>query len=365
MSRIVAQASILWLVLSASGCMSSNHDQLAARDAGPFTQVDASDAAEADGTAGDDALADVEDALSDDAYDPPLPIQPDGPSVFTFVNGIPDAPAIRVCFALRTQSGFELQPVAPWPSDAAGIAYAHASADSSVPGGVDLASEDVRVVVISGDLASIGNRTCAELAAPPAGVVLSPLEVIPAGTLSHGRHVVMAAAGCVGGESHTDPAQETVCGVGYAPTHPTVTLLLGTVDRVPPSDRVGLQVFAASLATPLSQVDHVLADPVVRTTLATDLAPGAVAPQPPNADIEPDWFGGPGSPNRFEIFDSGQPGASSTVLVGDAMARGGVAGQDVVSGSNFTVVLVGPRAGLGDGAWWAGFTMTVIRSDPI
>ncbi len=344
--------------------MSSNHDALAATDAGPSLLTDASADGVGDGLDDDATALDAGDGSTDQAVDSPPPIQPDGPSVFSFVHAIPDSPALRVCFAVRSGSSFTLLPVAPWPSDAAGLAYAHAASASTVPGNVDLGSTDIRPIVLTGDLSQLGTSTCEAMSTPPAGVQASSLPVIPRGTLTHGRHVIMAAAGCVGGDTHQDTAQETICGDGYLPDHPTLTLYVASLDRAPSQDFIGLQVFNASLATPLSQVDHVVADPVTRTTIVSSLPPGAVAPSPPNYALTPGQLGGSGSANRLELFDSGMQQASSTVMVADAMARGGLASQDVVAGRNFTVVLVGPRAGTPDGAWWNGFTMTLLPSDP-
>lgn len=365
MSRIVAQASPLWLVLFATGCMSSNHDILAASDSGSSVLPDAGDDAPGADTGEDASDPDATEGLIEDApSEIPPPIQPDGPSVFSFVNGVADSAAIRVCFAVRNGTTFELLHEAPWPADAGGLAYGRALSAASVPGGADLATTDIRPIVLAGDLVAMGSTKCDAADPPPPGVVLAPLEVIPAGTLSHGRHVIIVAAGCVGGPSHSDIAQNTVCGSEYAVNHATATLFVASVDRTPTPGYVGLQVLAASVATPEAQVNHVTADPVVRTTIATNVAPGEVAPQPPNTELQAGALGGLASSNMFELIETNAASASATVLVGDAMARGGVAAQDIADGKNFTVLLLGPRAGMGAGSWWNEFTMTLVRNDP-
>ena len=315
--------------------------------------------------AGHDSEPEVgEDALADVIEEMPDPIQPDGPSVLTFINGMADLAAARVCFAPKTSGGFALLSVAPLPDDSNGLPYAHALSLQSLPGAIEVATTDVRPVVFGGKLSAIAGKTCADLSTVPDGVHWAALEVIPAGTLSHGRSVLMVAAGCVGGPDHVDSAQDIICGTGYSPAKPTARLFVASMDRTFQSDRIGLQVFAASLATPLSQVDHVASSPSFRTTLASSLAPGGIVPRPPNFDLSVVQLGSDPASNDFELFDSGQPSASASIPVGEALARGGLSFADFVDGRTFTAVLIGPRAGLGTGAWWQGFTITLVRNDP-
>jgi hypothetical protein len=252
--------------------------------------------------------------------------------------------------------------VAPLPEDAAGLGYARALVRSDLPG-IDLAAQDIRPVAFSGDLAAIGGLQCDELESPPKGVTRSVLQILPAGSLSAGRSVLIVLAGCVGGEGHETSVAELVCGKGYTSSKPTAGLLVASMARAPVADRIGLQAFGGSLAAGTLTLRHVSSE-LFSNDLALDVPPGVISPKPPSTDLSVQTLGANPAEGRLNIYEKYQSVPTTYALLPDALARGGLTLTDLVDGRNYTVVWVGTRPGASPGTWWAPFTLLVVRSDP-
>ena len=367
MRRIVAQAGLLVGLFAAEGCQSSNHDALVARPEGP--DAGGSGGYALDGAAGKDSASEepegatdtgVDDS-SDDADD--TGVTPDGPSRLTIVNGLADSGAIRVCF--HSGNGAALSPlaVAPSPEDATGLVFAHGMVLDGLPGGVDLATQDVRVVAYAGDMAALGSKTCDALDPAPPGVVEASLQVIPAGSLVAGRSVLLVVAGCAGGVGHEGAGIDQACGKGYSLTKPNATLLVATMTRAPDADRIGLQAFGGSIAAQSLSLRYTTSEQFA-TDLSQDVVPGEIAPKPPTVVLTGQSLGFKPEEGKLDVMEKGQSAVAASALLGEALSRGSLGLGDFVNGRNYTIVWVGAREGTAPGAWWMPFTMLVIRSDP-
>src|SRR4029434_835147 len=96
-----------------------------------------------------------------------------------------------------------------------------------------------------------------------------------------GRDLLLVAAGCLGGPTHTDPSEQYVCGADYRPDRPTLTALVAASAKASVSGKVALQVMNGS---PLSEsVDLVAVPPApeVPIALVSDVVAGALAPEAP------------------------------------------------------------------------------------
>ena len=363
-----AAVVVLLGLLASAGCAGGDHDALAARDAATGGSAGAGGSiVDAASESSDAPVTDADDEEAGEADAPQLldsSFGPDGPSVFTFVHGVVDASHLRVCFHAFTGGQFEALDVAPLPDEPLGLPFAESFTGSTLPGSIDLATTDVRPVVYVGELGSIAGRRCTQLATPPADVQKVPLAVIPAGTLAMQRSVLMVVAGCVGGVDHVDSYQESICGKGYVSDKPTIRLLLASVDRATESSAIGLQVFIGSLSSGSFKVDHLAAMPSQTNTLASSAMTGALEPRPPTFALSESSLGTDIGKNTFRVFvdQSAEPGRIA--YLPDALARGGLVQGDFVNGANFTVVLVGPRPDVPEGAWWRSPELTVVSNDP-
>lgn len=368
MCRMLAHAAAGSLLVLCWGCTNTDHDALAARDAGPEEaalvdqQLDAPDDQQAEAGAPDAFEdGDVPDAEPEASVEAGPGLQPDGPSVLTFVHGVVDAAHLRVCFWSR-EEGQELapHPVAPWPNRAQGLEYASSLSTATLED-IDLESEDVQPVLYVGDLAALGTISCADLAQPPEGVSAYALQVLPAGTLSKQRHVVAVAAGCVGGAGHEDSVQELVCGAGYGPSAPTVRLLVASVDRLVQEGAIGMQAMGGSVASPALTLQHWAPSPGTVVQVASRVAAGMVAPRPPSFVLNHAQLG---AMSENELMLSEGSGEPVRLKLADALDAGGVRAEHFVEGRSFVTIWVGPRVGMGVGTWWMPFSALVIAADP-
>jgi len=165
----------------------------------------------------------------------PAIMEPDGPTRFTFVDGVADEPSISFCM-VSYPSG--VSTLVPFPSG--GLAFAHAYVAPA--GSPDIPTTDALILAIAGTLP--GGTTCGDVAANPLGfpdAVVVELGVVPATALAMHRSFLLVPDGCFGGASHTSSSQAAVCGMAYAPDTPTPGLSLLAMSRISEATRVGLQ----------------------------------------------------------------------------------------------------------------------------
>jgi hypothetical protein len=316
---------------------------------------------DAPGTDADADATDGQDAPVVDAPPADSSFVADGPSVFTFFHGIPNARAVRVCFEVQEGSSLVPRPVPPVPDDSLGLLYGSAFSAAGLDD-VDLETQGVRPVVFSGALEKIAEDACDELEPAPEGVTRVALEVIPAGTLARGRSVLMVASGCVAGPVD-DPNAPAVCGADFTPSKGNASLLIASMERTSPPGALGFQVFAGSRATAAMGLDHVTAFPSMSNLLASNLSPGKIAPRPPSTVLSVANLGTSPEQNLLQVYGENALTPSAVTLLTDALARGGLSLDALQDGKNYTVVVAGPSPTL-EGSWFKPMVITVISSDP-
>ncbi len=290
--------------------------------------------------AGADAAADVAlDAPPDVApvdAAPDVVVEPPGSPVLRFVHGVADAPTVRLCFVEWGATG---------PAES-GPPSAELSFGSSLTLHPAEPSKDYRAAVVGGDLAAAGKVDCASVfAAPPPGVRVMPLPVIPAGTLSAPRSLLLVAAGCLGGATVADPA--AVCTQLASPTQLSPAFALVELSRVePPSGQASVQLVHASLNLPPVDASLVSSEGELRP-LIPSTGTGAVAPKPP-APIDPAWLGALPKAARLDVSDAANGQVLAPRALGDELAASGLSMADVAPGVRLVAIVLGSRPSIAD-----------------
>lgn len=349
--RIVLFCASLVVVALASplGC-SGDHDRLAKEDttsAGGFG-----------GTGGDDDPTTT--SSSGGTGGAGGIVEPPGPTTLTVVNGVVDRDTVRFCF--------EAYPAAnpgtlPWPG-VEGLPYARGTAvdtfDTTIP-----QDDDVEVIVVSGDLGATGGESCETLvSAPPVGVDVFSVGILPASVFDEEKSLLLVAAGCHGGPGHTHEMEESVCGLGYSETRPNPTIVAGFMSRLGDFDKVAMQFAQASAGLQPSAVKVRPGDVAAVSQMATpSWSFGAIAPFPPFdaysramlLDI---------AQAQIQLLPANGPDPFETASFTEAFGNSNLSLDDVQDGVGLTFVGVGAAPAMGTGAWWNAFTFAVVDSDP-
>ncbi|WP_437531262.1 hypothetical protein WME79_01840 [Sorangium sp. So ce726] len=292
-------------------------------------------------------------------------VEPPGPTKLTVVNGISDHDAVRFCFLAYpdgTGAGVD-----PWPSAAAGLAFARAQEveplGSAIPEGTSL-----RAHVIAGDLRATEGLDCAEILAlageSAAPIVAAGLPVLPAPVFAEEKSLLVVATGCLGGEGHTHDSEKEGCGDAYTIDTPTAGLVAVAMSRQTRFDRVSLQVAHASAATPVVHVELTPGrEDATGVTLAQDLSYGAIAPFPPSTGFS---VGDLGALDEIaiETRDPIEGTVTSSVPMSEILASSDVPAADIGDGQGFVLVAVGAAPGAERGGFWHPLTYSLLRANP-
>lgn len=282
--------------------------------------------------------------------------EPDGPTAITVVNGLVDADAARFCLVPFPGGA----PAAlPWPGPG-GLPFARGESLSTLPEAVDHA-----LWALTGDLAATNGASCDDLVdAPPEGLTVRSLGVIPGTSLGAPRSLLLVAAGCVGGEGHEAENQEAICGVGYDAAFGNATLYAGFMSRLGSASVIPLQFVHASPATGLVDLRVRATSDAAATLVEPAFSLGAVAPFPPYEALQLASVSPPGQA-RVGIYPQGAPTTPVREWSwADAFANSELGEGDVANGLAMTFVVVGASAEAGAGPWWQPTSLTVVTSDP-
>jgi hypothetical protein len=281
-----------------------------------------------------------------------------GPTELTVVNGVVDYPAVRFCF---------LPDDTPWPAGTAGLAFAHgapiAPLAPTIPAGAD-----VTPWAIAGDLTQTAGKTCAELltlaGTPGAPIVARPLGVVPAVVWTSNKSLLFVAQGCLGGASHDDLQAKQACGASYTPAAGSAGVTLLGMSRAADAGHVSLQ--AVSAAAAITTDLEVRIQPAItgtNTVSVATLAPGAIGPVPPFAQLTASEYGALDAV-ILQGVAYGVP-TPANVKLPDALANGPAGAADFVDGARLVLVGVGASPSLPAAKWWRGFTFAIVKSDPM
>lgn len=271
-----------------------------------------------------------------------------------------DADAVRFCFRPFPDADAGLQ---PWPGPT-GLGYARAGVLDTISAVIPEGT-DVEAFVVAGDLGQVGGANCDQLVdAPPSGVLVRSVGVLPQSALEAERSLLFVASGCVGGAGHEDENQDLICGLGYEPSFGNASLVAGFMSRINRFDGVSMQFVHASQATNAYDLRLRISADATAGLIVPSWSVGAIAPFPPYASLARSAFVAPGEA-RVGVFASGN--ASTAIFEqswADIFANSALEPNAVDDGDNIVFIAVGPAAPIQASDWWNGMTFTVVDGDP-
>ena len=329
-------------------------------------------------------------------------VEPPGDNVLTIVNGVVDAPSVRVCFARVGEDGNTSDFVgSPLPA----LGYAASTVLTEID---DLSFVDdvIQPWVIAGELARLGKLDCQaavalaeseEAKVTPAepgpggeggggaggaaaepdssagagGSAEEPLEfpalrarplaALPAGTLTIGRSILLVLTGCMGGAAYTDRVATAACGADYTPRTPTLEPVIVKLSRVVGFDKVGLQGVHASQPTGVLDLRVSGDSGAVSLGFASSVSFGSIEPRPADARFTPSELGVEKSNFGLQAVDSigavAHQEAWSDVLAASALAT-------PVAARTYTANFLGPDPLLVKEGWWNRSAFALVDNDP-
>ena len=346
--------------------------------------------------------------------------EPLGDNVLTIVNGVVDAPSVRLCFArvgdnaepgdfvggplpelayaastvltqidglslvddviqpwviagelsriekldcqaavaLAQSEEAKVTPVAAAPGDAAqGGASAGAAGDGGQAGDGNLAGHSG-----SGAAGGTGGRTGTPekpLAFPT--LRARPLAALPAGTVNIGRSILLVLTGCMGGAAYTDHVETSACGAGYTPDTPTLEPVVVKLSRMLGFDKVGLQAVHASQATGSLDVRASGDEGAVSLVFASSIGFGSIEPRPADTRFSPFDLGVEKSNYGLQAVDD-KGGVAFQEAWSDILLASGLATPVVAR--TYTAIFLGPDPLLIKEGWWNKSAFTLVDNDP-
>lgn len=337
-------------------------------------------------------------------------IEPPGANVLTIVNGIVDAPSVRICFARVGENGeTEAFVGSPLPE----LGYAASTVLPEIDG-LSLIDDVIQPWVIAGELSLLKKLSCEDAVAlaqaeeakvtpipvepvepepagdggtggagqggasgaAPAGEAGAggsgePLEfptlraralaALPAGTVNIGRSILMVLSGCIGGAAYTDHIETAVCGNDYTPQTPTLQPIVVKLSRQVSFDKVGLQAVHASAATASLDVRASGDSGTVSLVFATDVTFGAIEPRPAALRFTPAELGVDQFNYGLQAIDQGG-GVAYQEAWSDILAVSAL--PTPVAGRTYTAVFLGPDPLLIKEGWWNTSAFSLVDNDP-
>jgi hypothetical protein len=184
----------------------------------------------------------------------------------------------------------------------------------------------------------------------PPRLRVGDLPIVPAGTFNTGRSYLLVGNGCIGGPAFGGKYARQACGDSYSPTSPTLSAVLVALSRRTEYAKLGLQVVHASVATSIAGM-------TASRVLTTDFQPivGGV-----ELIVSSDAYGANSGFWQVEVQE-----LSVTTFVerwSVIKARAGIASLD--DGWSYTLVLLGPNAGLTRKGFWNSPAIGLVQNDP-
>ncbi len=202
---------------------------------------------------------------------------------------------------------------------------------------------------------------------PPPPPVAPPIRalgmaILPGGTFTGGKNFLFVPTGCLGGPAFTSSVDQIVCGPGYSATSPTLRPVVVSMSARTSPNRLGLQVLNAAATPDRLKVESVPNGSGITIEIVDELVSGAIGPASPMDDFPRDSFGTPITESSIEVGLSNATTAQLMVPWADVLDRGDL--TSVANETGYTLVVIGPRAGLSAGSWWNGSTVTIVPNVP-
>ncbi len=329
--------------------------------------------------------------------------EPPGPNVLTVVNGVIDAPSVRLCFARVDENGEAAELVGtPLPT----LGYAASTVLTEIDG-LSLVDDVIQPWVIAGDLARIEELDCEaavalalaeEAAVTPvieanatggasaggaagdgaagenaaAGAASMPpldipalrarsLAALPAGTVNIDRSILMVLTGCMGGAAYRDRIHASACGAGYSPDSPTLQPIIVKLSRDVRFDKVGLQAVHASLPSGSLDIRASGSRGAVSLVFASSVSYGSIEPRPADTRFTPVELGVAQSSYGLQAVDQNGQVAYQEAW-SDVLAVAGI--DAIVSARTYTAIFLGPDPLLIKKGWWNSSAFALVDNDP-
>lgn len=328
-----------------------------------------------------------------------------GDDVLTIVNGVVDAPSVRLCFARLSADGETQDFVgSPMPE----LAYAASTVLTQLDG-LSFVDDVIQPWVISGELSRLKSLDCAAAVAlaeseeakvtppefPPPVVgaagqggaggegaapadtaaggagATEPLEfptlrarpvaALPAGTVHIGRSILLVLTGCSGGAAYTDRVETSVCGDAYTPATPTLAPIIVKLSRVVGIGRVGLQAVHGSQATASLDVRASGDSGAVSLVFASSVSFGSIEPRPADTRFTPFELGVENFNYGLQAIDA-SGGVAYQEAWSDILTASGL--PSIQASRSYTAVFLGPDPLLIKEGWWNKSAFALIDNDP-
>jgi hypothetical protein len=291
----------------------------------------------------DGSFPDVGNQDSSKDVEIPQVLEPDGPPELRLLHAVSDYPYIRFCLVpwVQNQAG-----KSPLPSLSTLTFGEHQLV--TWPADVDLEHTDYRVFVMSGpDVFGSGLSCDTWLNDPPPGNRVQALPVLPAGTLTEPRSLLLIAQGCLGGSVALDPV--FACGGSIDSEAGNLSMTLVEMSRIPPKNTFGIQVVHAMAALEPVRVRGVSAVTGSSVYLASTVGLGSIRPSPPwQADIA-EVLGPVPTKGTIQITTVQSNTMVKEFEVGTSLLASGFTDQDLTNNRAFVLVLAGSKPGSPNG----------------
>jgi hypothetical protein len=338
-----------------------------------------------------------------------------GDNVLTIVNGVVDAPSVRLCFARLGEDGQTQAFVgSPLPE----LAYAASTVLTAIDG-LSFVDDAIQPWVISGELSRLKKLDCAaavelaqseeakvtpvEVAAATLGAggqagagaggaggeggaqiggaageaavggapAAEPLEfptlrarpvaALPAGTVNIGRSILLVLTGCIGGAAYTDHIEKSVCGPAYMPATPTLEPVIVKLSRVVGTGRVGLQAVHGSQPTASLDVRASGDSGAVSLVFASSVTFGAIEPRPADTRFTPFELGVENFNYGLQAVDN-SGGVAYQEAWSDILTASGLSA--ILPSRTYTAIFLGPDPLLIKEGWWNKSAFALVDNDP-
>jgi hypothetical protein len=288
--------------------------------------------------------------------------EPKGPTKLTVVNGLVDGGAGRLCFVAYPPRAAE--PAQPWPEAVGGLPFGGVVSTDAVDELMPKAS-DIEVILLTGAIGLSAGLSCADLVATPLpGLDVRTLAVLPKNIVDEKKSMLLVLAGCVGGEDHTSELDMAICGAGYAPDQPTVSIFAGFMSRIGALNKLPMQFVHASMGLGTASLRLSPGfDGAVGFHVANPWKVGGIAPFPPYEKFSVVELGTLDEA-KLSVYGQGAAGPLSEDDFEAIFGASELALSSLSDGEGVAFIALGASPTVPPGGWYEPFRWVAVPSDP-